>query len=124
MSHGGPLRFPVCADSLGRYAASDQIVPWRSRQAWYKLKDVNQNILVLPSHDIGWRLSRCRADSYKAINDEGMPMYRRSFMKGKLYIHFQVDFPDSLSPEQISALQNVLPPKPASELTDMEPHEC
>ncbi|KAL0390688.1 UNVERIFIED_CONTAM: DnaJ protein [Sesamum calycinum] len=32
------------------------------------------------------------ADSYKAINDEGMPMYQRPFMKGKLYIHFNVDF--------------------------------
>jgi hypothetical protein len=34
------------------------------------------------------------ADSFKAINDEGMPMYQRPFMKGKLYIHFTVDFPN------------------------------
>jgi len=37
------------------------------------------------------------ADSYKAINDEGMPMYQRPFMKGKLYIHFTVEFPESLN---------------------------
>lgn len=63
-------------------------------------------------------------DSFKAINDEGMPMYQRPFMKGKLYIHFSVDFPDSLSPEQIKALVAVLPPKPSSQLTDMELDEC
>lgn len=63
-------------------------------------------------------------DSFKAINDEGMPMYQRPFMKGKLYIHFSVDFPDSLSPEQIKALVTVLPPKPSSQLTDMELDEC
>ncbi|XP_018438881.1 chaperone protein dnaJ 3-like [Raphanus sativus] len=41
-----------------------------------------------------------KPDSYKAISDEGMPIYQRPFMKGKLYIHFTVDFPDSLSPDQ------------------------
>ncbi|KAK4758192.1 hypothetical protein SAY87_019493 [Trapa incisa] len=65
-----------------------------------------------------------KPDSYKAIDDEGMPIYRRNFMKGKLYIHFLVEFPDSLSPEHVSALQKVLPSKPASELTDMELDEC
>ncbi|PWZ25056.1 DnaJ [Zea mays] len=29
-------------------------------------------------------------DSFKAISDEGMPMYQRPFMKGKLYIHFSL----------------------------------
>ncbi|XP_030455500.1 dnaJ protein homolog [Syzygium oleosum] len=65
-----------------------------------------------------------KPDSFKAINDEGMPMYQRPFMKGKLYIHFTVDFPESLSPEQVEALQRVLPQKPASQLTEMELDEC
>ncbi|XP_048140200.1 dnaJ protein homolog ANJ1 [Rhodamnia argentea] len=65
-----------------------------------------------------------KPDSFKAINDEGMPMYQRPFMKGKLYIHFTVDFPESLSPDQVEALQKVLPQKPASQLTDMELDEC
>lgn len=51
-------------------------------------------------------------------------MYQRPFMKGKLYIHFTVDFPESLSPEQVEALQRVLPQKPASQLTEMELDEC
>eukprot|EP00252_Welwitschia_mirabilis_P016287 TRINITY_DN3593_c0_g1_i1.p1 TRINITY_DN3593_c0_g1~~TRINITY_DN3593_c0_g1_i1.p1 ORF type:complete len:422 (+),score=75.69 TRINITY_DN3593_c0_g1_i1:172-1437(+) len=61
---------------------------------------------------------------FKAINDEGMPAYQRPFMKGKLYIHFSVEFPDSLSPEQCRALAEVLPPKLSSQLTDMELDEC
>lgn len=63
-------------------------------------------------------------DSYKAINDEGMPMYQKPFMKGKLYIHFTVEFPDSLSLDQVKALEAVLPPKPSTQLTDMELDEC
>ncbi|TXG73510.1 hypothetical protein EZV62_002089 [Acer yangbiense] len=65
-----------------------------------------------------------KPDSFKAINDEGMPMYQRPFMKGKLYIHFTVEFPDSLTPDQVKALEAVLPPKPMSEMTDMELDEC
>ena len=45
-------------------------------------------------------------------------------MRGKLYIHFTVDFPDSLTPDQCKALEAVLPPKPASQMTDMELDEC
>ena len=63
-------------------------------------------------------------DQFKAIDDEGMPVYQRPFMRGKLYIHFTVDFPDSLTPEQCKALEGVLPPRTASQLTDMELDEC
>ncbi|KAI9073341.1 hypothetical protein K1719_044682 [Acacia pycnantha] len=65
-----------------------------------------------------------KPDSYKAINDEGMPMYQRPFMKGNLYIHFTVDFPDSLNPGQVKELEGVLPPGPSTQLTDMELDEC
>nr|KYP39713.1 DnaJ protein isogeny ANJ1 [Cajanus cajan] len=65
-----------------------------------------------------------KPDAYKAINDEGMPMYQRPFMKGKLYIHFTVEFPDFLNADQVKALEAVLPPKPSSQLTDMELDEC
>eukprot|EP00249_Psilotum_nudum_P014406 c24805_g1_i1 orf=279-1541(-) len=63
---------------------------------------------------------------FKAINDEGMPIYQKPFMKGRLYIQFTVDFPESgsLSPEQCRALESILPPRPTSELTDMELDEC
>ncbi|XP_061356860.1 dnaJ protein homolog ANJ1-like isoform X2 [Gastrolobium bilobum] len=65
-----------------------------------------------------------KPDSYKAINDEGMPMYQRPFMKGKLYIHFTVEFPDSLNPDQVKAFEAVLPAKLSSQLTEMELDEC
>lgn len=61
---------------------------------------------------------------YKAISDEGMPMYQRPFMRGKMYIHFTVEFPDSLMLEQCKALETVLPPKTSTQLTDMELDEC
>ncbi|KAM7522639.1 hypothetical protein LguiA_012541 [Lonicera macranthoides] len=65
-----------------------------------------------------------KPDQFKGINDEGMPMYQRPFMKGKLYIHFTVEFPDSLSPDQVKALEAVLPPKPSMQMTEMELDEC
>ncbi|KAM7262695.1 hypothetical protein ACFE04_000378 [Oxalis oulophora] len=65
-----------------------------------------------------------KPDQFKAINDEGMPMYQRPFMKGKLYIQFCVEFPDSLSPDQCKALEAVLPPRTSTQLTDMEIDEC
>lgn len=63
---------------------------------------------------------------FKAINDEGMPIYQRPFMKGKLYIHFSVEFPESgsLTQDQCNALEAILPPKPANGMTDMELDEC
>lgn len=65
-----------------------------------------------------------KPDQFKAISDEGMPMYQRPFMKGKLYIHFNVEFPDSLTPDQVQALEAVLPPRPTSQMTPMELDEC
>ncbi|KAJ0102275.1 hypothetical protein Patl1_05837 [Pistacia atlantica] len=65
-----------------------------------------------------------KPDQFKAINDEGMPMYQRPFMRGKLYIHFTVDFPDSLTPDQCKALEAVLPQRSSVQLTDMELDEC
>lgn len=65
-----------------------------------------------------------KPDQYKAIDDEGMPIHQHPFMRGKLYIHFTVEFPESLSPEQVKALEEILPPRPQSQLTDMELDEC
>ncbi|KAF3440073.1 hypothetical protein FNV43_RR18351 [Rhamnella rubrinervis] len=63
---------------------------------------------------------------YKAINDEGMPHHQRPFIKGRLYIHFNVDFPESgiLSPQQCRTLETVLPARTSKHLTDMEVDDC
>ncbi len=62
----------------------------------------------------------------KAINDEGMPHYQRPFMKGRLYLQFSIDFPEtgSISPEQCKAIEAILPPRPSSATTDMDLDEC
>ncbi|XP_028554642.1 dnaJ protein homolog 2-like isoform X1 [Dendrobium catenatum] len=64
----------------------------------------------------------------KAINDEGMPNYpyHRAFMKGRLYIKFNVEFPDSgvLSLGQCRHLEAILPPRTSTWMTDMELDEC
>lgn len=67
-----------------------------------------------------------KPNQYKAINDEGMPQYQRPFMKGRLYIHFNVEFPESgvLTQEQCKQLESILPPRPAGYMTDMEVDEC
>ncbi|KAK6936288.1 Chaperone DnaJ, C-terminal [Dillenia turbinata] len=63
---------------------------------------------------------------YKAINDEGMPQHQRPFIKGRLYIHFDVVFPDSgtVHLDQCRALEAILPPKPSIHLSAMELDEC
>lgn len=48
------------------------------------------------------------ANQFKAISDEGMPMHQRLYMRGKVYIQFIVEFRDSLSPEQLKALEDDL----------------
>ena len=63
----------------------------------------------------------CFIDQFKAINDEGMPMYQRPFMRGKLYIHFTVEFPKSFP---CKAQEGVLPPRPSMQMTDMKLDEC
>ncbi|XP_043716432.1 chaperone protein dnaJ A6-like [Telopea speciosissima] len=63
---------------------------------------------------------------YKAINDEGMPHHGRPFMKGRLYIQFNVEFPDSgvISLDQCRCLETILPPRSSSQLSEMELDEC
>ena len=50
------------------------------------------------------------------INDEGMPVYGHSQIKGALYIQFEVKFPDSLelTEAQRKVLKGILAP-PGSE---------
>uniref|UniRef100_A0A0D9VJ34 J domain-containing protein n=1 Tax=Leersia perrieri TaxID=77586 RepID=A0A0D9VJ34_9ORYZ len=63
---------------------------------------------------------------HKAINDEGMPQHGRPFMKGRLFVEFSVEFPESgaLTPSQCRSLEKILPPRPGSQLSDMELDQC
>ena len=64
---------------------------------------------------------------FRAINDEGMPMYGQPFMRGKLYIHFTVDFPhslDPLTPDLYEAMETIMPPRTSVQLDDMKLAKC
>lgn len=47
-------------------------------------------------------------------------------MKGRLYIHFNVEFPESgsLSPEKRRALEAILPPRLGTRSSEMELDNC
>lgn len=47
-------------------------------------------------------------------------------MKGRLYLQFNVEFPDSgaLSLDQRRTLETILPPRPGNHLSAMELDEC
>lgn len=49
-----------------------------------------------------------KPDTWMRVADEGMPTHGRPYEKGNLYIHYTVDFPDSLTSEQVRALRGVL----------------
>ena len=48
-----------------------------------------------------------KPDSWKCIEDEGMPVHTQSFYKGNLYIHFSVQFPDTLDEAQVAGLSQI-----------------
>eukprot|EP00879_Flechtneria_rotunda_P007452 GHRR01007817.1.p1 GENE.GHRR01007817.1~~GHRR01007817.1.p1 ORF type:complete len:397 (+),score=129.28 GHRR01007817.1:380-1570(+) len=50
-----------------------------------------------------------KPNSFKVIAEEGMPVHTRPFLKGNLYIKFEVDFPDTLDIETVTALSPLLP---------------
>lgn len=58
----------------------------------------------------------------KGIPNEGMPMHRNPFEKGFLYIKFDVKFPEKqfASPEQLTALEALLPPRPPAPVFDLK----
>ncbi|WCJ40129.1 hypothetical protein M5689_021060 [Euphorbia peplus] len=145
MQHGQKITFPGEADEAPDTVTGD-IVFVLQQKDHPKFKRKGEDLIV--EHNLSLTESLCgfhfvlthldgrqlliksnpgevvKPDSFKGINDEGMPMYQRPFMKGKLYIHFNVEFPDSLTPDQVKALEAILPARPSSQLTDMELDEC
>ena len=52
-----------------------------------------------------------------------MPHQGNPFTKGKLFLHFKVNFPKTLSPDIVASLKNILPKVPGPMLTGEE-EEC
>jgi DnaJ family protein A protein 2 len=50
-----------------------------------------------------------KPDSFKAIDDEGMPIHGRPYEKGCMYIHFVVKFPDTVDPSSLQLLKRIFP---------------
>jgi len=53
----------------------------------------------------------------KAVRDEGMPMQKNPYIRGSLYIEFELEFPEpgSITPDQAMALKKTLPSPPKEE---------
>ncbi|KAL3133035.1 hypothetical protein ABBQ38_006941 [Trebouxia sp. C0009 RCD-2024] len=66
-----------------------------------------------------------KPDSWKCINEEGMPVHGRPYEKGNLYIRFSVKFPESLSSEEVQQLRQVLPAPPQAQapMSEDEPEQ-
>ncbi|GMH43372.1 hypothetical protein BSKO_11294 [Bryopsis sp. KO-2023] len=61
-------------------------------------------------------------DSWHRVEEEGMPVHGRPMMKGNLYVHFDVKFPDAVTPQQKEALISAFgpPPEPSEMAADDE----
>ena len=51
-----------------------------------------------------------KPESWRCVNDEGMPVHGRPYEKGNLYIRFHLQFPDELDAPTMDALRKLLPP--------------
>jgi DnaJ family protein A protein 2 len=61
-----------------------------------------------------------KPDQVKCVAGEGMPFHGNPFTKGKLFILFKVEFPESLSTAVVNKLKAVLPAPEAPTLTGEE----
>lgn len=62
-------------------------------------------------------------EDLKCVLGEGMPIYKDPFVKGKLLILFDVDFPQTLPIDNIALLEKILPPRPEVEIPE-NAQEC
>jgi len=62
-------------------------------------------------------------DSLHCIPNEGMPYHGNPFTKGRLFIQFKVNFPDTLSTTAVNSILNVLPKQTSPQLNGEE-EEC
>jgi len=62
-------------------------------------------------------------EDIKCVLGEGMPTYKDPFVKGRLIIVFEVEFPENLSLDNIKVLEKILPPRPQVEIPE-KAQEC
>ena len=49
-----------------------------------------------------------RPGQVKCIEGEGMPVHGQPRIKGNLYVQFEIDYPDRISPQRQAALRSIL----------------
>lgn len=63
-------------------------------------------------------------DSWHRVDEEGMPVHGQPMVKGNLYVHYEVEFPQRLVEEQRIAVVNAFgPPPEPSEMEDEDLEE-
>lgn len=65
--------------------------------------------------------------SIKTVIYMGLPIFTNPALNGNLFIHFEIEFPKSLSTQQIEQVQVTLSatkPKPCGQFTLENTHEC
>uniref|UniRef100_A0A803NDP2 CR-type domain-containing protein n=1 Tax=Chenopodium quinoa TaxID=63459 RepID=A0A803NDP2_CHEQI len=131
MQHGQKITFPGEADEAPDTVTGDIVFvleqkdrPKFKRKGEYLFYEHTLSLTkalcgfrFVLTHLDGRQLLIKYSNQFKAIDDEGMSIYQRPFMKGKMYIYFTVEFADSFNPDQVKALEAILPPKPSMALT-------
>ena len=138
MKHNQKITFPGEADQKPGLQAGDVVfvVQQKDHKVFKRKNDdllIEQNIPLVEAlcgtnfivnHLDGRKLvvktapgEIIRPGDVKTIDDEGMPMHKNPFVKGKLFIHFKVEFPKTgqINPDGAAALVKALPagaPKP------------
>ena len=64
-----------------------------------------------------------KPDQVKMIDGEGMPHHGNPFVKGRLFLHFQIKFPKKLPLSVVTSLKAALPAPPSPMLSE-EDEEC
>jgi len=78
------------------------------------IKTLDNRILIISSHPGEF----IKPNDVKCVLNEGMPIYKNPYEKGRLIINFNIKFPESgdLKPKAIAELEKCLPPRSKIEL--------
>lgn len=66
-------------------------------------------------------------NSIKTLIYMGLPLFNNPALNGNLFVHFEIEFPKTLSTEQITKVQDVLSAQKPQKLPDLgveNTHEC
>ncbi|KAK8968289.1 hypothetical protein KSP40_PGU016487 [Platanthera guangdongensis] len=130
MQNGQKVTFPGEADEAPDCVTGDIVFVLQQKEhPKFKRKGDDlfvEHTLFLTEALCGFQFVLTHLDGRQLLikSNPGEVVKPAAIHEGKLYIHFTVEFPDALTPEQCKALEAILPPRARSQLTDMELDEC